>query len=308
MKRALPEQKAGGCVKLLLMPNLDKKNVIECVQQVCKLLSPKAELWMADIRREHFFDCEGLQFGNFDDLLSRCDFCIAIGGDGTIIHAAKHAVQKDKPVLGINLGRLGFLATLETGELKLLNKLETGDYVVEKRMMLSVVHRGREGEQTYHALNDVVLSKGALARMIDLNISCQGKGVGAYRADGIIFSTPTGSTAYNLSAGGPVIDPTIDCITLTPVAPHSPFGRTIIFNEQSVILVTPARPEQEIFLTVDGEQGIPIQMGDEVLISKSETSVKLINLTGKLFYQVLNDKLLYGSEWQTRPTGKEKEI
>ena len=169
-------------------------------------------------------------------------------------------------------------------------------------MMLSVVHRSKNGEQIYRALNDAVLSKGALARMIDLNISCKGKGVGSYRADGAIFSTPTGSTAYSLSAGGPVIDPTIDCITLTPVAPHSPFGRTIIFNEQSIISVTPARPEQEIYLTVDGEQGIPIELGDQVLISKSETSVKLINLTSKLFYQVLNEKLIYGSEWQIRPS------
>lgn len=288
-------------MKLLLMPNLDKKNVVECVEQVCKLLSNKAELWMAETKRKHFPHCQGLRFGKFDELLSQCDFCIAIGGDGTIIHAAKHAVLQNKPVLGINLGRLGFLATLEMGELELLHKLLTGDYTVEERMMLSIVHRSGKGTETYHALNDAVLSKGALARMIDLNISCKGKGVGAYRADGAIFSTPTGSTAYSLSAGGPVIDPTIDCITLTPVAPHSPFGRTIIFNEQSVISVQPARPEQEIYLTVDGEQGIPIELGDEVLIQKSKTSVKLINLTGKLFYQVLNDKLLYGSEWQTKP-------
>ena len=288
-------------MKLLLMPNLDKKNVVECVRQVCDLLHQKAELWMADTKRAHFPDCEGLRFGKFDQLLPRCDFCIALGGDGTIIHAAKHAVLEDKPVLGINLGRLGFLATLEMGELSLLHKLEAGDYTVERRMMLSIVHRSGKGERIYRALNDAVLSKGALARMIDLNISCKGKGVGAYRADGAIFSTPTGSTAYSLSAGGPVIDPTIDCITLTPVAPHSPFSRTIIFNEQSVISVQPARPEQEIYLTVDGEQGIPIELGDEVLIQKSKTSVKLINFTGKLFYQVLNDKLLYGSEWQTKP-------
>lgn len=288
-------------MKLLLMPNLDKKNVVECVRQVCDLLHQKAELWMADTKQAYFPDCEGLRFGKFHELLPQCDFCIAIGGDGTIIHAAKHAVLEDKPVLGINLGRLGFLATLEMGELELLHKLLTGDYTVEERMMLSIVHRSGRGERIYRALNDAVLSKGALARMIDLNISCKGKGVGAYRADGAIFSTPTGSTAYSLSAGGPVIDPTIDCITLTPVAPHSPFGRTIIFNEQSVISVQPARPEQEIYLTVDGEQGIPIELGDEVLIQKSEIGVKLINLTGKLFYQVLNDKLLYGSEWQTKP-------
>lgn len=291
-------------MKLLLMPNLDKKNVVECVKQVCDLLSPKAELWMAETKWGHFPGCNGLRFGKFDELLRQCDFCVAIGGDGTIIHVAKHAVLQDKPVLGINLGRLGFLATLETGELSLLHKLETGDYTVEKRMMLSVTHRNAKGEQTYLALNDAVFSKGALARMIDLNISCKGKGVGSYRADGAIFSTPTGSTAYSLAAGGPVIDPTIDCITLTPVAPHSLFSRTIIFNEQSIISVTPDRPEQEIYLTVDGEEGIPIELGDEVLIQKSETSVKLINLTGKLFYQVLNDKLLCGSEWQTRPAGR----
>ena len=221
-------------------------------------------------------------------MLDEADFCVAIGGDGTIIHLAKHAVLKDKPVIGINLGRLGFLSAIEPKELSLLKKLKDGDYITEGRMMLSVVHNGKN----YFALNDAVLSKGALSKMIDLDVACRGVSVGSYRADGIVFSTPTGSTAYNLSAGGPVIDASVECIAMTPVAPHSAFSRSIIFNADSKITVTPSSADREVFLTVDGEEGIPVKFGDKVEIYKSEKSVKLINFSGKGFYQVLCDKLL----------------
>ena len=274
-------------MKLLLMPNLDKSGVFSCVEDICKLLSGEATLMMADTKQEYFKNLP-IVFGDFYSLLDEADFCVAIGGDGTIIHLAKHAVLKDKPVIGINLGRLGFLSAIEPKELSLLKKLKDGDYITEGRMMLSVVHNGKN----YFALNDAVLSKGALSKMIDLDVACRGVSVGSYRADGIVFSTPTGSTAYNLSAGGPVIDASVECIAMTPVAPHSAFSRSIIFNADSKITVTPSSADREVFLTVDGEEGIPVKFGDKVEIYKSEKSVKLINFSGKGFYQVLCDKLL----------------
>ena len=277
-------------MKLLLMPNLQKDGVISCVKEITKL-NLDAEFLMVEAKKEYFPDFN-ITFGEFDKLIDDCDFCVAIGGDGTIIHTSKHAVLKNKPVIGINLGRLGFLSAIEPKEISLLRKLKTMDYLIEERMMLTVIHKSKNGERIYHALNDAVLSKGAIAKMVDLDISCNGKEVGAYRADGIVFSTPTGSTAYNLSAGGPIIDATIDSIALTPVAPHSAFGRTIIFNGESEITAKPLAENQEIYLTVDGEKGIPLEFGDEVRILKSKMSVKLINFTGKSFYQVLNDKLL----------------
>jgi len=274
-------------MKLLLMPNIEKAGVFSCVESICKTLSGEAILLMADSKKEYFKELD-ITFGNFEDLLCECDFCVAIGGDGTIIHVAKHAVTVNKPVIGINLGRLGFLSAIEPKEISLLKKLKTGEFNVEERMMLSVVHNGK----SYSALNDAVLSKGALSKMIDLDVSSKGNSVGSYRADGIVFSTPTGSTAYNLSAGGPVIDASVECITMTPVAPHSAFSRSIIFSADSVITVKPASTDREVFLTVDGEEGIPVSFGDEVSIFKSETSVKLINFNGKGFYQVLCDKIL----------------
>lgn len=274
-------------MKLLLMPNLEKAGVFSCVESICKLMSKEATLLMANTKKEYFKDLD-ITFGDFESLLSECDFCVAIGGDGTIIHVAKHAMPLNKPVIGINLGRLGFLSAIEPKELSLLKKLKTGEYITEERMMLSVIHNNK----SYFALNDVVLSKGALSKMIDLDVSCNGVSVGSYRADGIVFSTPTGSTAYNLSAGGPVIDATVECIAMTPVAPHSAFSRSIIFNADSEITVTPASEEREVYLTVDGEEGIPVNLGDKVNIYKSEKNVKLINFSGKGFYQVLCDKLL----------------
>ncbi len=274
-------------MKLLLMPNLEKAGVFSCVESICELMSGEATLLMADAKKEYFKGLD-ITFGDFESLLSECDFCVAIGGDGTIIHVAKHAMPLNKPVIGINLGRLGFLSAIEPKELSFLKKLKTGEYITEERMMLSVIHNNK----SYFALNDVVLSKGALSKMIDLDVSCNGVSVGSYRADGIVFSTPTGSTAYNLSAGGPVIDATVECIAMTPVAPHSAFSRSIIFNADSEITVTPASEEREVYLTVDGEEGIPVNLGDKVNIYKSEKNVKLINFSGKGFYQVLCDKFL----------------
>ncbi len=273
-------------MKLLLMPNLEKTGVFSCVENICNMMSNEATLLMADTKKEYFKGLD-ITFGDFESLLNEADFCVAIGGDGTIIHAAKHAVEKDKPVIGINLGRLGFLSAIEPKELSNLKKLKDGDYITEERMILSVEHNGKN----YFALNDAVLSKGALSKMIDLDVSCKGVSVGSYRADGIVFSTPTGSTAYNLSAGGPVIDASVECITMTPVAPHSAFSRSIIFKADSEITVTPSS-EREVFLTIDGEEGIPVNFGDKVKIFKSEKFVKLINFSGKGFYQVLCDKLL----------------
>ncbi len=273
------------------MPNLDKQGVFSCVKDICDLLKNDAILCMDNSKKEYFKDSD-ISFGEFENLIEECDFCVAIGGDGTIIHASKHAVLKNKPVIGINLGRLGFLSAIDLKELSILKKLKDNDYQIEERMMLEIKHKSKNVVNIYYALNDAVISKGAIAKMIDLEIYSDKSKVCSYRADGVIFSTPTGSTAYNLSAGGPIIDASIDCIALTPVAPHTAFGRTIIFNEKSNITIKPFVPNQEIFLTVDGEQGIPVNFGDEVLVYKSKLAVKLINFTGKNFYQVLNDKLL----------------
>jgi len=280
-------------MKLLLMPNLDKGKIHESVRRISDFAARHHVcLMMNEKHRSDFPDCNIL-FGEFFSLLEQADYCVAVGGDGTIIHMAKHAAMANKPVLGINLGRLGFLATMEMGQLSLLEKLFTGEYDIEERMMLKVTLQRENETQTWLALNDAVVSKGSLSRMIEFSISNRDKPVGAYRADGIIAATPTGSTAYSLSAGGPIIDPRISCIALTPISSHSLFSRSIMFREDSKLYLTPSGiDEQKMYLTVDGEQSVPIFRTDILTIEKSDLPVRLINLTGKAFYEVINEKLL----------------
>lgn len=282
-------------MKLLLMPNLDKKDIHACVRAIYQFsLVHSMELLMNERYGGEFPDCPGIRKGEFFSLLDEADLCLAVGGDGTMIHMAKHAAKAGKPVLGVNLGRLGFLATLESSELSLLERLFTEEYQVEERMLLEVTLQQDGETRRYEALNDAVVSKGALSRMIEVSLANRGRRVGTYRADGVIFATPTGSTAYSLSAGGPMIDPGLSGILLTPISAHSLFSRSILFSEDSELTLTPAgAEEQEIFLTVDGEEAVPLKKDSLLSIKKSSLMVHLINLTGKAFYEVINEKLIF---------------
>lgn len=225
------------------------------------------------------------------ELLKTCDIVIAIGGDGTIIHTAKSAAAFGKPVLGINSGRLGFTAGLELSELSELNRLISGDYDIEERMLLDIFVDGENGTEQYSALNEAVISRGALSRMIEVSVKNGQKPVSTYQADGVIVATPTGSTAYSLSAGGPIVDTALRCLLLTPVCPHSLHSRPYIFDQDAVLTLIPERSESSVFVTVDGEAAIRIADGGEVRVRRSDTCAKLIKLKQKSFYQVLDDKL-----------------
>lgn len=284
-------------MKLLLLPNMEKANVHTCIRSLVGMhFSQPVEFWMESSLAGAFPDCPQIAFGELETLLSDCDICVVIGGDGTIIHNGKVAAAHHKPVLGINLGHLGFLATLESDQLELFYRLLTGDYSVEKRMLLKVTLHTPQGISSWQAMNEAVISKGGPSNhMVDLTVLNRGRMVGSYRADGLIVSTPTGSTAYGMSAGGPIIDPAICCLALTPLSSHSLFTRPIIFDEQSSLCIYPGTscPAAEVYLTVDGEESIPIGPEDRLVLEKSERSVELINLTGKSFYDVLNEKLIW---------------
>ncbi len=224
-------------------------------------------------------------------LLQACDIAIAIGGDGTIIHTAKCAAAFDTPVLGINSGRLGFTAGLELSELSELPRLISGDYDTEERMLLDVTVDGENGTEQFSALNEAVISRGALSRMIEVSVQNRGCPVSTYQADGIIVATPTGSTAYSLSAGGPIVDTALHCLLLTPVCPHSLHSRPYIFEPDAVLTLKPERAEAAVFVTVDGESAVRIADGGAVRVARSQTGAKLIKLKRKSFYQVLDDKL-----------------
>ena len=281
-------------MKIALMPNLSKQNAHAYTVRIIKqLLQLKCEIFLYDKYQDYFNFEEIRFFKDFYEMIFACDTVITIGGDGTIIHASKHAAAAGKPILGINLGRIGFVAGLEIDELDKLKHLISGDYRIEKRMMLKVtVHTGEDSQEIY-ALNDAVVSRGSLSRMVDLSVSYTGNKVTQYRADGLIVSTPTGSTAYSLSAGGPVIEPEMRCMVLTPICAHSLFSRSVIFGPNEKLSMSAATRDGEgnAYLTVDGETSVLLQEEDVIDILPADISVQLIKLKNKGFYEILNEKL-----------------
>lgn len=283
-----------GELKAFLIPNMDKQNSLKCTTEVCKELLKMGVIPCLEDDKQKYFADSDVQFGMFDTVMQGCDFVVTIGGDGTLLHAAKKAAFYGKPVVGVNVGRLGFMSFIEPNNLSVLSRITSEDYKTENRMMLEIIKQSGGMEHTYYALNDAVISKGVKAQIIDLNVACNGKAVSSYRADGIILSTPTGSTAYNMAAGGPVISPNVECITMTPICAHSFVSRTIIFSPEDILSVTSGneRTGCEIYLTVDGEHAIKIDFGDTIQIKKSSVYVKLLNLEYKDFFEVINQKVL----------------
>ena len=282
-------------MKVLLMPNIEKEHAAECCDEIAeKLCALGGEVWTLSKYRP-VFQSPHYQFDeDFYTLLSACDLVIAVGGDGTIIHYAKHAVLYGKRILGVNVGRLGFVAGLEPDQLSMLSGLFRGDYLTEKRMLLSVQIMGGEREkEEYLALNDLVVSKTSISRMVELNVHYNKKLIAQYRADGLIVATPTGSTAYTLSAGGPVIDPSIFSLLMTPICPHSLFSRTIVFSPESRLEVYEYPHSREpICLTLDGEQSILLEENEYISVGKADREVQMINLKKQAFCEVLNEKII----------------
>lgn len=225
-----------------------------------------------------------------DSDFENCDFVIAYGGDGTILQAAKKASLYKKSVLGINGGRLGYTAGLETDELHLLNRLKTGEYKIDNRMILKIEVSSHD--KVYYCVNDAVVSRGALSRIVDVELLVGDNKLMNTRSDGVIISTPTGSTAYSLSAGGPILDPSINSLLITTVCPHSFFDRPIVINENEVIKIKGSQKgEKELYLTVDGEKSIELKNGDTVTVSKSdEFCASLIRIKDDSFMNILNKK------------------
>lgn len=226
------------------------------------------------------------------EALDGCDMAVAIGGDGTIVHVAKAAAEVGCPVLGINAGHLGFLAGLEADELDALPALLKGDYAVDERALLQVTVHKAEGDVTRYALNEAVISRGGLSRLVDVVVSADGGEVLSCRGDGVIIATPTGSTAYSLSAGGPVVDPSVDCVLLTPVCPHSLDSRPRVWPGGVVLTATAVAADgSAAYVTVDGEENIPLAPTDTVTISRAEKAVRLLRLRCDTFYERLRRKL-----------------
>ena len=233
-----------------------------------------------------------LQFHSLDRSLQNADVIVCFGGDGTILHMAKAATRYDIPILGVNIGTMGFMAELESSELQELARLASGDYSVDHRMMLDITVQ-RERDIIFHelSLNDTAVTKGAVARIIHLSVFCDGVEVMECGGDGIIVATPTGSTAYSLSAGGPIVEPEAHSILITPICAHDMMSRCIVASDKRVINVELTRnARRNAFLSVDGGKALKLNMGDVVTIKIAPQETKLIRLKNRSFYDVVNAK------------------
>ncbi len=223
------------------------------------------------------------------------DLVVVLGGDGTLLSVAR-SLEKEVPVLGVNLGNLGFLTEVRRGELyPALMRVLDGDFEIEKRSLLDVVHRSSNGGgEVYRVLNDAVINKSALARIVELRLEVNGRRVTSYRSDGLIISTPTGSTAYNLSADGPIVYPTLPVVVLTPICPHTLSQRPIVVPEDSTVQVTLVTEAEEVYLTLDGQEGTSLKTGDTITVRRSAAVVRLARVVDRTFYDNLRDKLHWG--------------
>lgn len=237
-----------------------------------------------------------LFFSRLERELPNADLLICLGGDGTILHTAKAATRYGIPILGINIGTMGFMAELESCELDELARIATGDYTLDKRMMLDVTVQ-RDRDIIFHdiCLNDVVVTKGAVARIVHLAVKCDGVQALECGGDGIIVATPTGSTAYNLSAGGPIVEPEAHSILVTPICSHDIASRGIVASEKRVITVELTRnARRNAYLSVDGGKAFRVCMGDTVTVRKSSQFTQLVRLKDRSFYDVVNMKFRIG--------------
>ena len=221
---------------------------------------------------------------------------VVLGGDGTLISVARKVGDLRTPILGVNLGSLGFLTEITLQEIfPVLELVVRGDFTVSSRMMLDAVVR-REGREVgrYRVLNDVVINKGALARIIDMEASVDDVYLTTFKADGLIISTPTGSTGYNLAAGGPIIYPDLDCLVMAPICPHMLTNRPIIVSDKAIIRVEVKFQDQDVVFTADGQVGMPLQGGDVVEVRRSRSCTLLVKSPTKDYFQVLRTKLRWG--------------
>lgn len=226
------------------------------------------------------------------EIFGKCDIVIAVGGDGSIIRAAKYASVHSKPVLGINAGNVAFMAGLEANELSLLKSLITGNYFVDNRMMLRVeICRNGETVFSEDCLNDAVFARGAEIYLTEMLVDCDGAYVNKFRSDGIVVSTPTGSTAYSFAAGGPVVEPTLESIILTPISPYSKSSRCIIFSSESNLVVRPFNALRPVYLSCDGGKSVRIPDDAYVSIKKCEKYANFIRIKNDKFWHILDNKI-----------------
>ena len=285
--------------KVILTPNPYRDKNFQTVRSAMQILQDSGvEVKLClPFEVDRMYDLPSdLRFSRLDKELPTASAVVCFGGDGTILHMAKAATRQGVPILGVNIGTMGFMAELESSELSALKQLATDDYEIDSRMMLDVtVHRDRDIIFHDLCLNDAVVTKGAVARIVHLEVKCDGVQVMECGGDGIIVATPTGSTAYSLSAGGPIVEPEAHSILLTPVCAHDVGSRCIVASDKRVITVGLTKnARRNAFLSVDGGKALRINIGDVVTVRKSNLTTRLVRLKNRSFYDVVNLKFKNG--------------
>lgn len=279
-------------LKIGIIPNMEKDKDLILTGNITKwLIEKKAEV-MLNKNISTLLAKPELGFTN-EEIFGAADMIIVLGGDGTLLNIARQSASYEVPLFGINLGHLGFLTEVEAEDMyPALEKVISGEYEIEKRMMLeATVEKDSIQLEKSIALNDVGITKGPFSRIISLGIYINDNFVDLYSADGIVISSPTGSTAYSLSAGGPIVSPDVKVLIITPICPHTLHSRSIVVSNEDVVKIEVCENNTEVMLTLDGQQGYKVKSGDIVTVRQSQYYTNLVKLRGRSFFQVLRQKM-----------------
>ena len=280
-------------MKIAIITNVEKDKDFEVTKLLSKrLMSFGVELLLPESNTA-LSDIIGTRT-NEEQAISDCDVVISLGGDGTFLRVSKNASKYKKPVLGINIGHLGFLTEADKQDIELVSKLlAEGNYTIKERMLLEtrIINESANSESNI-ALNDVVISRGSISRMINISILLDGQKIDEFPADGLIISTPIGSTAYSLSAGGPIVEPDMNLILATPICPHTLHARSLVLSDKRTVTVTvDDKNQNECILTIDGQKTIKLKGSDSIEVKKSQFSLNYIKLPNKNFFDTVRKKL-----------------
>lgn len=284
-------------MKIILTPNPYRDKQFRIVEQAKSILENEGVTVRVclpfEIDRSYALPPQ-LHFSDLKKEIRDAQMLICFGGDGTILHASKFATANHIPILGVNIGTMGFIAELESGELELLRKIPKGEYTLEPRSMLDVTVTN--GAQTlFHetALNDAVITKGAIARVVQIGISCDGVDATSFSGDGVIVCTATGSTAYSMSAGGPIMEPSAKNLLITPICAHAMLAKSIVIGPRRVISIRTGKiGRHNAFLSVDGGRAFRLSPGDVTTVTSSEQITQLVRLKETSFFEILNHKFI----------------
>ncbi len=280
-------------MRIAIFPNFQKKNALPCAKDVCQILHRLgAELYMDESCAVEFANFGYIRYDIFSVLAHHVDIVIAIGGDGTILRCAKQMIGSKALLLGINTGHLGFMSSMERTQLDRLDRLFTGEYHTSERMLLRGTLRGDEKQTSFIALNDISVA-GMYGKIFDFTIHADHMLVGNYRADGLVCSTPTGATAYAMSAGGPIMEPELSCLEIVLICPHTMFHRPLLFSSDRTLTVRhSASCERNIYLSADGEPPLAFPPNCQLELKKSKHTLSMLSFTEDSFLDAVNHKLM----------------